>query len=374
MTTNRETLNRWRLVLGKFAEEQLPLEDNQAEFKEVDDVLDFLYHREYGEDGEVRQRQAGQGSSVLTVPAWITKIRELFPKETVEILEKQALDEYGLVELLTDKETLEKLEPNMQLLKSVLQCKHLLKGEALETAKQIVKQVAEEIQKKLESDVKASLVGKLNRHRRGYVKSIRNLDVKRTIQLNLKNYDQEHKRLVIDQLYFNSRVTTFNKWRVIIAVDESGSMLDSVIHSAIMAGIFAKLPMLKTNLIIFDTEVVDLSHDLDDPVQTLMSIQLGGGTHIAKALRYCRGLIEEPYRTIVVCVTDLMEGYGKHSMYAEAKEILDTGAKLIVLPALDYQAVPVYDKEAAQQLKNMGANVALLTPEGLSKWIATVIS
>lgn len=85
----------------------------------------------------------------------------------------------------------------------------------------------------------------------------------------------ENNRLMLEQVYFSSRIKKYSQWRVIIAVDESGSMLDSVIHSAVMAGIFAKLPMLDTRLIIFDTQVVDLSGNLEDPVATLMSIQLG---------------------------------------------------------------------------------------------------
>lgn len=379
MDKNLETLNRWRLVLGKFSDSSFDFNEGDFKYTEIDNALDFLYGREYGEEQGVRggrspNRGGGNGQSILTVPRWITKIRELFPKETIEVLEKHALDKYGLVELLNNKEVLEKLEPNVDLLKSIIQMKHMMKGEVLAAAKKIVKKVAEEIQKQLETDIRTSIMGKIDKNNRGHVKSIRNIDFKRTISKNLKNYDIENKQLIIDQVYFNRRVKSFNKWNVIIAVDESGSMLDSVIHSAVMAGIFAKLPMLKTNLIIFDTEVVDLSVHVDDPVQTLMSVQLGGGTHIAKALQYCRSLIQNPYRTIVVMVTDLYEGGSVNNMYRRAKDIIDTGAKLIILTALDSQSVPSYDKTAAQNLRNLGVEVAALTPEGLSKWIASVIS
>ncbi|WP_336296781.1 VWA domain-containing protein [Clostridium ganghwense] len=374
-----ETLNRWRLVLGKFSEDSFGFGEGGFKYTEVDDVLDFLYGREYGEEQGVRtdrgkNRAAGNGNSILTVPRWITKIRELFPRQTIEILEKHALDKYGLVELLNDKEVLSKLEPNVDLLKSIIQMKHMMKGEVLETAKSIVKKVAKEIEKQLESDIKTSIMGKIDKNNRGHIKSIRNIDFKRTINKNLKNFDIERNQLIVDQVYFNRRVKSYNKWNVIIAVDESGSMLDSIIHSAVMAGIFAKLPMLKTNLIIFDTQVVDLSDHIDDPVTTLMSVQLGGGTYIAKALQYCESLIQNPYRTMVVMVTDLYECGDIRNMYRRAKNIIDTGAKLIILTALDSQSVPSYDKNAAKTLRNMGAEVAALTPEGLSKWIASVIS
>ena len=370
-------LNKWRLILGKYSDNQIGFgEDGSSlNYMDMDVLLDYLYSREYGEEDGVRRERGGSlDPSSLTVPSWITKIREVFPKETVEILEKHALDKYELTELLTDKEVLEKLEPNKELLKNILQMKHLMKGEILETAKQIVKKVADDITKKLENDVKKAIVGRVNKNKSSLIKLSRNIDYKRTIKANLKNFDTEENKLVVDKVYFNDRVKKYNPWNVIIAVDESGSMLDSVIHSAIMAGIFSKLPMLKTNLVIFDTEVVDLSGYIDDPVETLMSVQLGGGTNITKALQYCETLIENPHRTMVILVTDLYEGYGYGNMYATAKSIIESGAKLIVLTALDMEATPSYDKNAAQKMASLGAEVGAMTPGGLSEWIAKIIS
>lgn len=370
-------LNKWRLILGKYSDNQIGFKEEASSlnYMDMDELLDYLYSREYGEeDGVRRERKGSFDPSNLTVPLWITKIREVFPKETVEILEKHALDKYELTELLTDKEVLEKLETNKELLKNILQMKHLMKGEILETAKQIVKKVADDITKKLESDVKKAIVGRVNKNKSSLIKSSRNIDYKRTIKTNLKNFDTEENRLVVDKVYFNDRVKKYNPWNVIIAVDESGSMLDSVIHSAIMAGIFSKLPMLKTNLVIFDTEVVDLSGYIDEPVETLMSVQLGGGTNITKALQYCETLIENPHRTMVILVTDLYEGYGYGNMYATAKSIIESGAKLIVLTALDMEATPIYDKNAAQKMASLGAEVGAMTPGGLSEWIAKIIS
>ena len=165
----------------------------------------------------------------------------------------------------------------------------------------------------------------------------------------------------------------YNQWRVIVCVDESGSMLDSVIHSAIMAGIFAKLPMLDTKLVIFDTNVVDLSGYVEDPVETLMSVQLGGGTNIAGALEYCEGLIDFPFRTMVVLVTDLYEGGGYQRMYAASRGIIESGAKLVVLTALDMDANPNYDRNAASAMAAMGAFVGAMTPEDLAAWMGNII-
>ncbi|SHO44077.1 VWA domain-containing protein [Anaerocolumna xylanovorans] len=372
MADHTGQLNKWRLLLGKYAKEHISFEGADLHYMDMEELLDYLYEREYGEDSGVR-KEGGSGDSNLTVSDWLNKIRELFPKETVEILERHALENYGMSELLTDKEVLEKLEPNRELLKTILQLKSLMKGEVLETARRIVKKVADELMKKLEQDMKKSLLGRLDRSKASHVPSIRNLDIKKTISANLKNYDMESKQLVLKRIYFNSRVKKYHTWRIILAVDESGSMLDSVIHSAVMAGIFARLPMLDTRLVIFDTNVVDLSGYIEDPVETLMSVQLGGGTDIAGALAYCEGLIDNPSRTMVVLISDLYEGGGYQRLYSVGKGIIEAGAKLIALTSLDMEANPNYDRNAAAHLASLGAHVAAMTPEGLADWVGRII-
>ena len=377
--SDTEQLNKWRLILGKYAKNRISFSEtleegeggeSQISYMDMEDLLDYLYSKEYGDD--VR-KEGGSGASQLTVANWITKIRTLFPKKTVEILERHALETYKMTELLTDKEVLEKLEPNQELLKTILQLKHLMKGEVLETAKKIVAKVAKEISEKMEQDIRRSLIGRIDRNSDSKVKSMRNLDIKRTIRKNLQNYDRENQRLVLEQVYFNNRVKNYNKWRVVIAVDESGSMLDCVIHSAIMAGIFAKLPMLDTKLVIFDTQVVDLSGQLEDPVQTLMSIQLGGGTDIAGALNYCETLIANPHKTIVVLVSDLCEGGSNIPLYTVSRNIIESGAKLIALTALDKDANPSYDRNTGQKLADLGAYVGAMTPEELGDFVGRIM-
>ncbi len=369
-------INRWRLILGGYASDQLAFQgkgtlENGVSCMDLEDALDFLYGREQGED--VR-REGGTESSHLTAATWITRIRKLFPKETVEILERHALENYGMTELLTDKEVLRKLEPNQELLKTILQLKHLMKGEVLEEARRIVKKVAEDITRKLDKDIRRSLLGRIDRSTNSPIPSIQSLDIKRTIQRNLKHYDEENHRLLLEHVYFNGRTRRYSKWRVIIAVDESGSMLDSVIHSAVMAGIFVKLPMLDTRLVIFDTQVVDLSSHLEDPVATLMSIQLGGGTYITGALEYCETLVENPRRTMVVLVSDLCEGGGIQGLLGVSRRIVESGAKLICLTALDMEANPVYDRHTAQRLADLGAHVGAMTPEALGDFMGAVMN
>ncbi len=369
-----EQLNKWRLMLGKYSSDQISFGQGAARYMEMEDVLDYLYSREYGEDSGVREEKGSLDDSNPTVSHWINKVRKLFPKETVEILEKQALDRYGMTELLTDREVLAKMEPNQELLKMILQLKGSMNRSVLEEAERIVKVVVKELMEKLEQRIKIGITGKLNRNSESVIKSSRNLDIKKTIAKNLKNYDKEREKLILDRVYFNSRMKKYNNWRIVIAVDESGSMLDSVIHSAVTAGIFAKLPMLDTRLVIFDTNVVDLSDHLDNPVETLMSVQLGGGTNIGQAVRYCEGLMDNPDKTIFMLITDLYEGGSVSELYATSRNIIESGAKMIVLTALDVNANPNYNRTVAARLVDLGAHVAAMTPEQLADWVGGVIS
>lgn len=373
-------LNRWRLVLGSMSDNSLSFSGSDREilsFEDMEQLLDYLYSHAQGDDvrGEsISDRSGGLGESQLTAAKWITKVRELFPKQTAEVLERHALDEFKMTELLTDKKVLEQMKPDMSLLKTVLQLKHLMKGEVLETAKKIARTVAEELSEKLAQNTRQALTGRLDRNSRSPVRSARNIDIHKTIRRNLKNYDKENESLVLKDVYFSSRVKKYNKKTVIIAVDESGSMLGSVIYSAVMAQVMSKLPFAEIKLVIFDTEIVDLSGMVEDPVEVMMSVQLGGGTDIGKALSYCESLIQTPSDTCVLCVTDLCEGGYSHILLNTAQNIMTSGAKLSFLTALDECANPVYDKNMGQLLADMGAFVGALTPDQLGDYIGRIFS
>lgn len=371
-----ETLNKWRLILGKNSEQHISFGGDAQEtglYESMESTLDFLYGMEHGDDVLRSDRHGGLEASMPHAAQWIEKVRRLFPKRTVEILEKQALDHFGLTELITDKKVLSKMQPNMDLLKTVLQYKNLMKSDVLNEARRVIRTVVDELTEKLNSDIRRSLLGKLNRNMPSSVKSMRNLDVRKTIRHNLKNYDKENDRIVLKNVYFSSRTKRYNKWRVIIAVDESGSMLDSVIYSAVMAGIFAKLPMIETKLVIFDTSVVDLSGYADDPVEVLMGVQLGGGTDINNALSYCETLCSNPYETIYVVVTDLYEGGSTGHLLKTCSDIITSGSRLVILTALDRDANPAYDVNLGQKIADMGAFVGAMTPEQLGDHIGKMI-
>src|SRR6187402_1243036 len=115
------TLARWRLVLGRYARDQIAV-GLSLEQQRIENALDFLYSRECEGRGvrEEKDRTGGLDPTQLTIPRWLSEVRELFPKDTVALIEKHALDRYGLTELVTDPDILRRLEPNLDLLKMLL--------------------------------------------------------------------------------------------------------------------------------------------------------------------------------------------------------------------------------------------------------------
>jgi len=272
----QQLVNRWRLILGDFAESSLPL---NPEDRDLDGALYFLYNREYGDEQGMREdspSRAGRGGSMLTVPGWLLQVTRLFPQKTVEIMQKQALDKYNLTQLLTDESVLRQLEPNVGLLKNILAFRNMMPANVQKLAYTIVEQVVKDLQKQLEIKVKRTFYGRKLPMSNSTYRIFRNFDFKQTIHKNLKNYNPEYGTVIPDRLYFNQNIRRYNPWHIVILVDESGSMVDSVIYTAVMASIFVRMPFLSVKLAIFDTSIVDLSDHIDDPVGTLMKVQLGG--------------------------------------------------------------------------------------------------
>lgn len=367
---------RWRLVLGQYGQKQLgaPQSGRQAR---MDRAMQYLYGREYKGRGlreRSGDREQGRGGtldpSALTVPSWLSEIRELFPQETCLTLEKHALENYGLVELVKDPKVLERAEPNMDLLKTVMSFKGHMNREVLVKARHLVKQVVEELRKKLEQEIKQAMAGQANRLRNSPVKVAQNFDWRRTIRQNLKNYDPERRRIVLEQVRFFSRMQRRVPWQVILCVDQSGSMLDSVIHGAVTASILAALPSVAVKLVVFDTSIVDLSDKVDDALEVLMSVQLGGGTDIGRALIYCEKLIEDAPRTALILISDFEEGGPPNIMLGCVRRMRESGVRLLGLAALDEKADPWFDRTMAARLTQHGMEIAALTPKRLAEWLA----
>jgi len=372
----REGLARWRLVLGKYAQPRMA-DCLDAAGQRMADALEQLYSREYRGRGVRQDPRLGPGSldpSQLNVPKWLNEVRELFPKETCTRITQHALDRYGLTELVQDPATLASLEPSTELLSAVLALKGRMGGAVLAEARRLIARVVEEVRRKLEQEIKNAIAGRLNRFRHSQHRVARNFDARATIRRNLKHWDPERRKLVVEQPRFYSRVRRHLPWEVILCIDQSGSMANSVIHSAVMAGILAGLPMVRVRLVVFDTAVVDLSEHVSDPVEVLMSVQLGGGTNIGQAVRYCEQLVSQPRRTVLVLVTDFCEGAEPRALIAACKRLREAGVKLLGLAALDAEANPFYDTQLAGRLAAEGMEIAALTPLQLAHWLAAVMN
>ncbi|HLU27256.1 MAG TPA: VWA domain-containing protein, partial [Glycomyces sp.] len=192
-----------------------------------------------------------------------------------------------------------------------------------------------------------------------------------TITANLKHYDPATGRIAIERPHFHSRTSRrLEQWQMILVVDQSGSMAGSVIHSAVTASCLYGLPGLKTHLIAFDSNVVDLTDQIDDPVELLMKVQLGGGTDIAGAVDYAAGLIENPRRSIIALITDFYEGGDRSRLVHTVKQLCEQGTEFLGLAALDEDADPVYDRDLAGQLASLGVHIGAMTPAHLAEFVA----
>ncbi|MCA9031394.1 MAG: VWA domain-containing protein [Planctomycetaceae bacterium] len=370
-----QTLARWRLVLGKYASRQMPCELNVSQ-QRMAEALEKLYSREYSKRGVRQGRDLGPGSldpSQLNVPQWLGEIRELFPEETYQRITQHALDRYGMTELLNNPETLENLEPSTELLASVLMLKGNMSQSMLAAVRKLVRRVVEQIQRRLKHAIQRRITGQRHRFQQSHFRSAANFDAHKTIRRNLKHYDPERKKLIVQRPYFFGRVHRHLPWEIILCVDQSGSMARSLIHSAVLAGAIAELPAMRVRLVVFDTSVVDLSEHVTDPVEVLMSVQLGGGTNIGKAMNYCRTLVRDPRRTIVVLVTDFCEGADPRALRQCVRGMKSDGCHLIGLASLEESGGAWFDEQMAARLAADGMEIAAVTPNRLAEWLAEVM-
>jgi len=373
--SDQEALRRWRLVLGRYAKQAIDPAGMSAHDQQLDQSLDYLYGREYEGRGLVRKSGSGGtlDASQITAIDWLARARKLFPQEVFERVQQHALDKYQMTELLNDPATLRSLEPNQALARTLLGMRGRMSAAMRDAVGDVIRKVVEDITRRLRSDFVNALVGRRNRFRRSHIPSAQNFDWRATIAANLRHYDVDGKRLVIERPYFNARVKRNLPWDVILCVDQSGSMLDSVIYSAIVAGILSSLPTVNVRLVVFDTSVVDLTAMASDPVQVLLTVQLGGGTDIGRAMQYCEKLVSVPHRTVVALISDFEEGALPGPLLASVRRLTEARVKVLGLAALDEQARPVYDRNMAQRLAARGMEVAALTPSHFAEWLAEVM-
>jgi len=373
---NRRMLTRWRLVLGTSAEQHgITLEGDDGEASRIEALVGYLFAPPSGDgDARPKDRMGGTGPGhAMNVPRWVDEVGQLFPRHAKEVMERELIARKGLRELMEKPEILERIEPNPELVKTLLTHRDLMNEKTRILARRIIEQVIEELKKKLKVQIEAAITGAIRRDKHSPRRVYRNLDLKRTVRRNLHNFDADSRKLLVDRLYFHAAERKSRPWHIIVAVDQSGSMLDSAIYSAVMASIFAGLPAIRTSLFLFDTEIADLTDQVRQPVDVLLSIQLGGGTNITNALGYAYGLVRQPARTIVVLVTDFYEGGPERDLVGQVKEMAQAGIRMIGLGALGYDARPEYNKTTAAKCRKVGMDILSCTPEKLAEAMAHII-
>ncbi len=369
-----ERLRRWRLVLGKHAQESIGGTSNRGDGAEsalilsqrdqgIDRTLEELY------DGE---RSGGLGSSSPRVARWLGDIRNYFPTSVVRVMQQDALQRLNLTQMLLQPEMLENVEPDVHLVATLLSLNKVIPEQTKETARMVVRKVVEEIERKLANPLIQAVRGSLHRATRNYRPRANEIDWQRTIRANLKNFLPEQNTIIAERLvgYGHKRASLRD---VVLCVDQSGSMAASVVYSGIFGAVLASIHALSTRMVVFDTAVVDLTDDLQDPVDLLFGTQLGGGTDINRALAYCQQVITRPNQTILVLITDLYEGGNRVEMLRRAAELVSSGVQVICLLALSDRGTPSFDQRNAAELAQMGIPAFACTPELFPDLMAAAI-
>ena len=358
-----EYLKRWRLILGGDASDGTGI-SLSVEEQRLDRSLQAVYDSD---------RRGGLGSSAPKVSRWLGDIREFFPQTVVQVIQRDAIKRLHLDSLLTEKEMLATVVPDVHLVATLMSLSHTIPEKNKEMARQVVRKVVDELLRKLSAPTQQAITGALNRSSRRRNPRYNEIDWKTTIVKNLKNYQPQYKTIIPEIRIGYGRKRKALK-DIILCLDQSGSMGTSVIYSGIFGSVLASLPAVNTRMVVFDTAVVDLTDDLQDPVDLLFGVQLGGGTDIARALTYCQGIITRPQDTVLVLVTDLYEGGNEQEMRKRFASIVASGVQLIVLPALNDDGAPSYDKSHAEFLATLGVPTFACTPDKFPELMATALS
>jgi len=366
---------RWRLVLGSNSGSALsnaPLDERSSI---MDAALAAIYDETGGSKDEVNKKQrGGLGTSAPNLAKWLTDIRSFFPQDIVSVIQSDAIERKGITKLLLEPETLKQVKPDINMVGTLMALKSQIPEKSKETARMLIKEVVDDIMKRMEQGLRRAVTGALNKRAHSPLSNFSATDWKRTINRNLKNYDTETKQLIPEKFYFFERNKRQKAWTVILDIDQSGSMADSIIYSSVMGSIFASMPALDTHVVVFDTEVVDLTELCrNDPVDMLFGVQLGGGTDINKSVAYCRELITEPRKTLFILISDLYEGGVEAGLLRRLEEMYAEGVKVITLLAISDKGKPSYDESVAKKIGKLNIPCFGCTPDKLPELIEAAL-
>lgn len=275
----------------------------------------------------------------------------------------------------SQRATLGQEEPSpaeRHLVASLLSLSRVLPAKTRDTARRVVRRVVEELEKRLSQPMQQAVRGSLNRAERNFRPRMNEIDWPRTIRRNLHTWLPEKQTIIPERLIGHGRRKSALR-DIVLCVDQSGSMAPSVVYAGVFAAVLASLRAVRTRMVVFDTAVVDLTDQAEDPVDLLFGVQLGGGTDIDRALGYCQGLIQRPEKTVMVLITDLYEGGNAQSMLARAAALKASGVNLICLLALSGHGAPFYDRHNAARFAALDIPTFACTPDQFPALMAAAI-
>lgn len=369
MDTN-DRLRRWRLILGSEAQKRMEGMGNGPDLSQedlmMDTALDAIYNRDmkFGSGGG-----AGKGASSPQISRWLGDVRTLFDKDIVKIIQSDAMERCGLKQLIFEPELLENIEPDMHMASMILTLKDQIPKKSKENAREFIRKIVEQINALLETDLKRAVTASINRKLHSPIPSASALDFQTTIRKGIKDYNAKLKKIIPQKYYFfeRSATTAANKYTVILDIDQSGSMGESVIYSSIMSCILASMSAIKTKVVAFDTNIVDLSEKCEDPIDLLFGFTLGGGTDIEKSIKYCSKYIENPKKTIFFLISDLEEGGNRAGLLRRLTQMKEDGVIVICLLAISDDGKPFYDANMAGKIAAQGIPCFAAAPQMLPR-------
>lgn len=371
MSTDEERLRRWRLVIGSEAEVSCGALGGPA--AEMDQALAALYEAQGPNGLQSKDRRGGRGGSAPSVARWLGDIRKYFPSSVVQVMQRDALERLNMRDMLLQPEMLKSVQPDVHLVANLMALSRVIPAGTKETARLVVRAVVNELMKRLEEPLRSAVSGALDRSQRNRRPRHAEIDWHRTIRANLKHWQPQYRTVVPETLLGYGRKARRPQREVVLCIDQSGSMANSVVYASIFGAVMATLPAVATKLVVFDTAVVDLTEQLDDPVELLFGVQLGGGTDINGAVGYCQSIIREPRNTIFVLISDLYEGGVEANLLRRAMELVDSGVQFITLLALSDEGAPAYDHALAAKLAALGVPSFACTPDAFPGLMAAAI-
>ncbi|MFM2077064.1 MAG: hypothetical protein RJA49_954 [Actinomycetota bacterium] len=372
-----ERSRRWRMVLGGSEDGEgsgggvmgTALEGHDAR---IDAALAAVYDTQRG-TRRGGGRAGGLGKSAPAVARWLGDIRRYFPSPVVQVLQRDAIDRLQLRQLLLEPEMLQAVEADLHLVTLLVELNKLLPDATRASARRVIATVVEQIEQRFASRTKQAVHGALARSQRTRRPRHADIDWGRTIQANLQHYLPEYGTVVPERLIGYGRRQRSLARDVIVAIDQSGSMADSVVYAAVFGAVLASMPALSTHVVAFDTAVADLTPVLHDPVEVLFGVQLGGGTDIAQAMGYCQSLVSRPAETVLVLVSDLFEGGNSALLHERVAMLRQAGVTVLVLLALSDEGAPAYDHHEAAALAALGVPSMACTPDAFPDLLAAAL-